>query len=149
MSTHPEQQHTKPALDLTARFRAEAMGDNEPIEVPIVDRDGDPYTDEHGKPAVFLVLGEYSDAVKAHDRKATNQNLRGGFRTPDADDLKRKTAERLWAATVGWRWAIDGEAVPFGRDYAMEVYTSAPWIADQVHGSMRQRAGFFGPKSSG
>jgi hypothetical protein len=133
--------------DWTKALEAEADGDNEAIEVSIVDRNGEPYVDKDGNPAVIQVLGEYSDAVKRFDRQMTTKALRSG-RTPDAAELNKRAAERCAAATTGWKLAIGGQDVPYSSENALSLYLKGEWIRDQVHTAMRQRVDFFGQKST-
>ena len=55
-------------MDLKKAFAAETESDNDPAPVPIFNRNGEPYTDAAGNPAVFHVLGEFSDKVKKFER---------------------------------------------------------------------------------
>lgn len=132
-------------MDLTKAFTDEAADDNEPVEVPVFDRDGEPYTDADGNPAVFFVLGEYSDKLKKFERKRTNRNLRGQAAL-DATALAKQMAEREAAATVDWRIAIGGEVVPFSFENAVTVFTAAPWLGQQVERAIVAHSSFFAKK---
>jgi hypothetical protein len=150
--TRMSTQSKKPHTDWAQAFASEIDGDNEPVEVFIVDRNGEPYTDAEGKPACIYALGQYSDAVKAYDKKqrrAVQRAIRSGQRVrDDAEDVLRQTAERLAAATTGWRLAVGGTAVPFSTENAARLYMSAEWIGDQVWAAVRAHADFFTEKSS-
>lgn len=126
---------------------AETSADNTPVEVRLVDRAGNPYRDIDGSPAVAMVLGEYSDAVRAHDRKRTGAALRNQGRSMDAEELDLRTAQRLAAATADLRIAFDGKAFPFSFQSATALYRQAPWIADDVARAMKAHADFFAPNS--
>lgn len=133
-------------MDLTKAFADETADDNEAVEVPVFDRDGEPYTDADGNPAVFFVLGEFSDKLKKFERKRTNRNLRGQA-AGDAVALSKQMAEREAAATVDWRLAIAGEAVPYSYDNAVQVFTAAPWLGYQVERAIVAHSSFFVKKS--
>lgn len=146
MSTHSDMQ------DWTKALEAEVEPDNEPVEVKILDRNGEPYRDADGNPAVIYALGKYSDAVKAHDSKKRRQRskaVQSGKRIrEDDEEMTIQTAERVAAATTGWRLAIGGVDVPFNRQNAIALYTKAEWVADQVWAAMHAHADFFEEKSS-
>jgi len=130
-------------------FESETSADNTPREVKIKDRAGNPYRDADGNPAVILVLGEYSDAVKEHDRRRTDQALRSAGQSIDADELDRRTAMRLASATAGWTLAMGGEAVLHSFQNAVTLYLRAPWIANDVARGMTAHVDFFEEKSRG
>lgn len=127
----------------------ERAGDNEPITVELLNKEDEPYMNEDGTPCTVDVLGEYSDAVRKHDRRNTNRVLKRGFRTQkiDADELRDQTAERLAVATTGWNLTLRGTPVEFTPENAKQLYRF-DWIADQIAEAMRSRVGFSGASSN-
>jgi hypothetical protein len=140
-------QSKKITPDWTQALEAEVSGDNEAVVVFVKDRSGEAYRDIDGNPAVVHVLGQYSDAMKAFDRKQ-RRVMQKAVRTGQMDDdLTRQTAERLAAATTGWTIAFNGAAVPFTQDNAITLYMHAEWIADQVWAAVRAHTDFLSAKS--
>lgn len=136
----------KTELDLQGAFESEAATDNEPAEVPVFDRHGDPYLDAEGKPAVFFVLGEYSDALKRLEQRNRTLNLRNGGVT-DAAEMDNRVLETYVTALTDWRIAIKGKAVPFSPENARTILRAAPWLGKQVDRAIAKHASFFANKS--
>lgn len=134
--------------DFKAILAAEAGTENEPAEVRINDKNGDPYLDAEGKPAVFLVLGEYSDKIRDMDRRQANRILKTGRGRLDAGDLEEQRTEKMAAAVVGWRIAFGGVELKYSHENAIAMLSRAPWIARQVGEAMAAHASFFARKSS-
>ena len=135
-------------LDLKLSKQETAL-DNEPADVVIHDRDGNAYDDGNGNPTIFLVLGEYSDAVRAYDRVETNKNLKRRSRdaTVDADTLEDAVVNRLAVAVVGWKnVADDGKPAPFSTEGVKAILRAMPWTRNDVAKGMVEHSGFFGPR---
>lgn len=125
---------------------AEANLDNEPADVVIHDRDGNPYEDEQGNPSTFLVLGEYSDKIRAYDRAQTNKNLkkRGRDDSVDADALDNGIVDRLAAAVVGWKnVASGGQKAEYSSEGVKAILRAMPWTRNDVAKGMVAHSGFF------
>lgn len=124
-------------MDLKTEFAAETVTDNDPAEVPIFDRNGEAYTDADGKPAVFIVLGEFSDKVRKFERRKQSA----------ASDVEDWVIARLVAALTGWRISIKGEAVPFSPENAATILKAGPWLQKYVVAGMTAHSSFFAQKS--
>lgn len=130
---------------------SEANLDNEPAEVVIHDRDGNPYQDEMGNPSVFLVLGEYSDKLRAYDRAQTNKTLKKRGRSDDlsADDLEQAVVDRFAAAVVGWKNIASGGAkADYSSQAVKQILTTMPWTRNDVAKGMMSHSDFFGKPSA-
>jgi hypothetical protein len=129
---------------------AEANLDNEPADVVIHDRDGNAYEDDQGNPTVFLVLGEYSDKVRAYDRAQTNKHLkkRGRDDSVDADVLDSGLVDRLAAAVVGWKNVVaEGKPEPFTSEGVKQILRAMPWTRNDVAKGMLSHSDFFAKRS--
>jgi hypothetical protein len=128
-------------MDLNTAFAdevaSEATTDNDPVKVPVFDRNGEAYLDADGKPAVFLVLGEFSDKVRKFERRKQS----------GASDVEDWLIARGVAALAGWRIAIKGKAVPFSAENATALLKAGPWLQKYVVSGMTAHSSFFAQKS--
>jgi hypothetical protein len=131
-------------LDATTLGK-ETESDNTPVEVVLFDRSGNPCGDEDGtNPSAFLVVGKYSDAVRAHDRREARQLIRHGLDKPTLEQLEDKAIERQSAAVVGWK-NIKGE---FSSEAVKAILRAMPWNQDRVVRAMEQPSAFFSSRSA-
>lgn len=129
----------------------EASLDNEPAEVPLHDRDGNLYDDGNGNVSTFLVLGEYSDVMRAYDRAEIAKTLKRRSRAnaQTVDRLEDGVVNRLAAAVVGWRHITsNGVPVPFSTEGVRDILRSMPWTQNDVAQGMVQHSGFFAKASA-
>jgi hypothetical protein len=85
-------------------------------------------------------------------RKAVNDFNRKGKATlpDDPDELLAQQIARVSAFTLGWtNLQIDGEAAPFSKDKAREIFSDKrfAWIRDAVNAALSDVANFM-PSSS-
>lgn len=128
----------------------EVQNDDTAIELEINDREGEPYL-ANGKPVVLLVVGEYSKAYREAERSITNKVLKAARAGADvtADDVERRSLERLAGGVAGWRNVIvDGKEAAFSREGVIALLKAAPWVAKQVEGAIQRHASFFSKPSA-
>lgn len=123
--------------DLFDAIAEESADDNTPVEIPIFNRDGEAYKDAEGNPAVFLVLGEFSDKVREFDRKKRIPN-------ETAEDWLTR---RAITALTGWRLEVGGKTPPFTPANARVLLKRGPWLHQYVAAGMTNHSSFFVKKS--
>ena len=139
----------QPKLNLSW-LQAEAASEDTPVEIPLHDRDGEPYVNAAGKPITASVLGEYSAPVRRQIEQ--NQKALGKLRRPQLTP-EMHTANRHKVATAGLSaWGMedaDGQPIPTTLQAVAQVCETAPWILDQLEDGMRRHASFFKSTSKG
>ena len=128
----------------------ETKTDDEPVEVEITDRNGEPYTGKSG-PTVFLVVGEYSQQYRKAERSMNDRILKDARRgiEHDAEDAEELGAERIAAGIVGWRNVedADGKEIPFTKKNVVALLQQAPWVAAKVSRVIKAHSSFFARNS--
>lgn len=129
-----------------AHFASEAAGDNEPVAVPLKNRQGEPYVGKSGQPITITVVGKYSTQYKAVERRLTDKVLKQSRRGVDfdAEDAEQRHAERLAGACTAWTVETeDGKPVPFSTANAVLFLRIAPWVAPQLEQAIEAHDRFF------
>lgn len=146
----PHGERTHMAAEFS-KYAQEKAHDDEPVELPINNREGEPYIGSGG-PAYLLVVGEFSklyrDATKAITNKVLKQAKRG--HDMDADEIEQRALERIAAGVVGWGNIEDANGVvaQFSREGVLNLFKAAPWIAKQAEDGIQRHASFFAKRSS-
>lgn len=133
--------------DPFARFAAEGKIDDEPVEVQLLDRTGEPYVNKDGSPLTVTVVGKFSTQYKLAERKLIDRVFKQSRRgvTPDAEDAEARHVERIAGACVGWTLenAEDGKPVPFTPQNVQRFLTIASWVAPQLEQAIEAHERFF------
>ena len=130
------------------KLAQETKTDDEAVEVKIVDRNGEPYLGADKKPATFSIVGEYSAAYRANEKKLTARRMKEGP-PDDPDELDERWAQQIACGIVGWSGWEDatGKPVAFSQKNVVALLLQAPWIAKQANKAIAGHASFFGKRS--
>jgi hypothetical protein len=96
------------------------------------------------------VLGKDSDEFQKKSREQSKKRMakmsKGGFRatsTVPVEEIESDGLELLAACTKSWTGVvIEGKAVAFSHEAAVDLYTRFPWIKEQVDTAIGDRANF-------
>jgi hypothetical protein len=94
------------------------------------------------------IIGRDSDKFRetqaAQGRKRLAKMKKTGFQTNGLQaDTESDGIELLAHCTTGWEGMVmGGKAVPFSFDNAVAIYTSHPWIKEQVDAAIADRSLF-------
>lgn len=105
-----------------------------------------PLRQENGEPITITVAGMDSDVFRKAQRGATNRRLaqRGKVKL-NAEELEAESIETLAACTLGWSGiVVAGQPLPFDRANAVKLYTTLPWVREQLDEFVADRANYLG-----
>lgn len=129
-----------------SRYATETETDDQPVPVPMLSRDGEPYQGKNG-PTVLFVVGEYSKEYRKGDKRVINKTLKRARQGEeiDADEIEETGLERCSYAVVGWENVEDdhGTPVPFSRQNVIAYLTAVPWNQVKVEQAIKGHARFF------
>jgi hypothetical protein len=102
----------------------------------------DPVTGE-GLDAFITLAGVDSKAFRKAQDDCANARIRNQANTFGIKDIRKENVFSLAACTLGWRGIEeDGAAIPFSKQAVIDLYTSYPWIFEQVNAFIGNRANY-------
>lgn len=125
--------------------------DEEGAEVPIYQKNGDPYLGSDGEQSTFTVVGteskKYRAAKHAHLRRLQKRGRRGGAKE-SPEQLERDSRELISAAVIGFSGWEDGKTpLAFTPENVM-MLLEFDHIFEQVNVGVQAHSDFFS-KGSG
>lgn len=122
----------------------EAGREEEGVELPIFQKNGEPYVGMDGKQSTVTVVGNDSKAVREAERQNTQRVIRGGRTRLTPDQLHANRVNVAAAAVVGWNgWEKDGKAWPCTPENVRQLLHTVPHILRQVEEGVASHADFF------
>ena len=109
--------------------------------------DGSKLENDKGQPMTITVVGSdsaiYKGELKARVRQVS-MNKKRKDEPLDLDDMEKKGATLLAKCTLGWSGLqMGGKDLAFSHQAAVDLYTSYPWIKEQVDAVVADRANLF------
>lgn len=95
--------------------------------------------------ASILLAGADSHIYRNAQQKIAERRLANGVKSnvPKLDGMQAEGIDLLAICTLGWDNVIlNGEAIPFSHDAAVELYTHFIWIKEQVDRFIHDRANY-------
>jgi len=101
-------------------------------------------TPDGGEMGITL-YGKDSDIYRKAQRDITNRRLsKKTNATLTAERLEAEANEVLARCTTKWNIVYEGEAIECNFSNAKKVYTSLPWVKEQVDEFVAERGNFLG-----
>lgn len=109
----------------------------------------EPITDDEGNQVTIFLHGPDSAELKQVRRKWQNKQLNDSMKRRkmniSAEQLESQALEILITATKDWQHlAFEGEELPCTPANVRKIYTSLPWLKDQVDEFINERSNFLG-----
>ena len=133
-------------MDIALLDRLHAT-DEEPSEIAILLKNGEPLTAKDGTPCTISVLGEESKAYRREETAITRAMLRSRKDRLEPEDLLKNRVRQAAACVVAWSgFEIGGVSAPCTPDNVKAVLQHG-WILTQVERRIASHADFFGQSS--
>lgn len=128
-------------------IEAEIAQDENIVDIPIYQKNGEQYTAKDGTPSTIGIVGSDSKSVKAARNTVQRRMLRLGRKAEPADLLKNrliiaKAAGRRWTG-----WELGDTPAPYSEDNLAKLLT-AEHILAQVEAGIDGHADFFSAAST-
>lgn len=98
---------------------------------------GETLLNDDKTPMTITVHGPYSSTYKAISHNQQNKRLMkaqrtGGKLNLTAEEIEAASLELLVKCTESWSVTLDKKPEEFSHDKVREVYTTMPWVREQV-----------------
>lgn len=109
--------------------------------------EGNPVTQDDGKPVTITLRGRDSDAFQKSIRSRADARMQSRQRVGmTVSAIESEGIETLADCTVDWDGImVDGEVLPCNRANAIKLYTRFPWLREQADQFISERANFLRP----
>lgn len=136
--------------DPFARFAAQAVQHETPVEVPQSNLDGTPLLRKDGVRVVLMVMGSHAAKYKAAQRAWRDKLVRMARRGNEPTDAERTQQEAALAAAavVAWNLDHDGVDVPCSIENVTRYLVAADWNLFDVQRAIQAPQDFFLSASS-
>lgn len=123
-------------LDLAT---AAANGAEMHVRHPVTD---EPLTHE-GSPVTIRLRGHDSPEFRAVSMDIARRSARKSGSVP-AQESEKRIADLMFKLTISWTnvW-LNGEPLEFGRENAINLYTTHTWLREQIDTFVTDRGNFF------
>lgn len=130
-----------------AQVEAQVQKDEEVVDVPIFQKNGDPYLGSDGKQSTVGVLGSESRRYVAQRDKLTQRLIRRQQTKTTPKDLRDQRIEQAASVVIRWSgWEADGK--PWSCDPEnVRALLKHDHILEQVETGIHQHSDFFGAPS--
>lgn len=102
--------------------------------------------DDLGEPVQIQLAGVDSDAYRKAQRRVTNMRLnsrRGMAPKLTAEEMEAEALDILARCTMAWTGIVEnGKVLECNYENARKLYSTYPWIKDQVDAFVNDRANF-------
>ena len=132
-------------LELKKERDAEEVG----VELPIFQKDGDPYLDKKGEQCTISVVGSDSKQVTGQHRRQQQKRLNRGAKKLTQMELEKAQMDSAVAGVTGWSgWDAEGEPAECSPDNVRLMFINAPWIQRQVEEGISSHSDFIDKPST-
>lgn len=113
------------------------------VDIPIYQKDGEPYLAPDGSPSTIGVIGSESKRYRRQSDELARRAFRANRGKPKPDEIRKLRIETAACAVERWHgWEKDGK--PWACEPAHVQYLlAAPHILDQVEAGISEHASFF------
>ena len=98
--------------------------------------DGEVLTNKDNTPMTVTMYLPHSKAYKEVRHAQTNRRIQAsqkkGSKTITAEEIEQETLDLLVKTTAGWNLTYKEKQPKFSEDVAKEIYSVAPFIAEQL-----------------
>lgn len=131
-----------------AKVQEQIKQDEEVVDVPIFQKNGQPYLGADGSQSTIGVLGAESRKAQVARDSLTQRMIRSRAGKMTPKDLRQNRIDQAAAVVVRWSgWEHEGKPWPCEPENVKAVL-SADHILEQVEEGIARHADFFGNSSS-
>lgn len=106
---------------------------------------GEALTDDAKKAPTITIKGTDSETFRKlkFDKMKKIRALGDKVEDADFETIDKDAIDEIIAMTVGFKnIELDGEQIKFTKESAHELYTSCPWVVDQIRAFIVDRSNF-------
>ena len=122
--------------------------DEEAAEIPIYQKDGEPYTSKDGEPAIIAVYGAESKAAKKAKKTEWRKLVKRTGAQVELDEYEATRIDKAAAVVAYWRgWESNGEPAEC-TPANVRALLRAEHILAQVEAGIARHAAFLGARKT-